>query len=492
MSETAEPRTYGNWREPKAAGMGRFSLTATLSLLAAGGVAFVVCLIDLWPWGVAALAATGVLAALLGISDRHGLTIIDRGIMRIRFFRAHRRGQTRFTTGAHVAATDGVLTLPGLLDGTRLSEHRDAYDRPFALITHRDGTRTVVMSLTPSGSALLDQETVDQQVAHLGLWLADLGGEAGVVMSSLTVETVPDSGERLAREVGGRTAEDAPPLARRVLSEIVSDYRVGTTLVRTYATLTFDPRRLAGRRRGDAVIAREIASRLPGLTQTLTATGAGAIHLLTAREVCRLARCAFDPASEMIFEDAASRGEEVALAWRDAGPIAAEATWDHYRHDSGVSRTWVLTAPPRGVVQSGILTPILAASRDVERKRATILYRPLDSARAASTVEHDLTRAKTRVELASRPSARSIADLRAAQQAANEEASGAGLVDFTMLITATVTEEDALDDTAAAINALAASSRLLTRVAYGTQEAAFALALPLGARPRENVMGGVW
>ena len=63
---------------------------------------------------------------------------------------------------------------------------------------------------------------------------------------------------------------------------------------------------------------------------------------------------------------------------------------------------------------------------------------------------------------------------------ASEEASGAGLVDFGMLVTATVNSQGELPDAAAVVDNLAASARITLRPVYGSQDSAFAAALPLG------------
>ena len=62
-----------------------------------------------------------------------------------------------------------------------------------------------------------------------------------------------------------------------------------------------------------------------------------------------------------------------------------------------------------------------------------------------------------------------------------EEASGAGLVNFGLLVTATVQAEQDLARARAAVETtLRASARLRLRPAYGAQDSAFAAALPLG------------
>lgn len=486
------PRTYGNFRLPRASGIGKLSFGATLGAI--GGLAstfFMVMVAGLVP-GLVVLTASAAGVAAAWFQDRHGYTVIDRMVIFMRFRSARRSGRTVYRSGP-TQPTKGTLTLPGILGGVTLSEGVDAYDRPFTMVDHPDGTIAVPMQLSPTGTDLLDENTVDHQVAAWGLWLADLSGELGIVQAGVTVETVPDGGARLAREVRGRSVPDAPPIAHAVLEDIVDTYRTGAAVTRTYLTLVFDPRRMIGRARRRDVLRREIASRLPGLTQTLPAAGAGSVHLLTPTEVCRLVRVAVDPAAEVIFEDAALRGEDVHVSWGQAGPISAETAWDAYHHDSGHSRSWVMSSPPRGIVQSGVLRPLLGVARDVERKRITILYKVIDAARSGDEVERDINRAQTRVEAAARrPSARALAELRAASQVAAEEASGAALVDFGVVVTATCTDEAALADTSAAVGVLASSSRLQIRCAYGMQDSAFAVALPLGARPARSINRARW
>ncbi|MDO5048529.1 MAG: hypothetical protein Q4D87_01435 [Actinomycetaceae bacterium] len=493
MSEEAvQVRTYGNWRIPRRAGLGKLSFAESLIVLAGLAVVSIVAMVK----GVMMAAGVGLVWAggvfLMTSRDVHGVSVLERMGQRMRFRTAARRKSNIHATGGlALEPTHGKCHLPGMLYASKLSEHRDSYERPFALVEHGDGTRSVVMSVSPEGGGLTDQDTVDHQVALWGMWLGDLGGQMGVAQASVCLETIPDSGDRLRREVNSRMSEDAPGVAKDVLQRVVADYGQGAARVRAWITVTFDPAKMGtSARKRDQVVSR-IASDLPGLTQTLMGTGAGGVHLLTAREVTQLTRVAFDPASEVLFEQAANVGDTVALAWQDCGPIRAEAGWDSYRHDSAVSRSWVMSRPARGYVQSGVLRKILEPSRDVERKRVTIIYRPLDAAKAPAAADADVNRAAARVENSARPTATARRELLAAQQVADEEASGAGLVDFAMVISAT-TRGDDLDDTSSAVTALASSSRLLVRVAYGAQDSAFALGLPLGLRPVSQSLTGGW
>lgn len=435
--------------------------------------------------GITWAAGGAILLAAWGwvitTKDKHQVNLIDRAEEKIVFGLNKAKGNTVFRGGA-LAPTKKAsqrLVLPGILSGCKVSEYVDSWNRSFALVEHPNNTAAVVIRLTPAGSNLVDQETVDIQVAYWGQWIGDLANESGVTGASITIESLPDLGGRLNREVTSRRAANCPQVAGEVI-EGVLDESTGSNQVRVWVTLTFSLAALGGRKNKE-IAGREIASRLPGLTQGLVAAGGGATHLVTVNELARLVRSAYDPDSEELFDQALAAGQTINLDWDQSGPVFAQADFSSYRHDGAVSRVWTMTCPPRGAVQSAVLSRLLEPNRDVQRKRVTILYQPMDAAKAPSVVERDLNHARANAAGA-RPSARSINELAAASEVASEEASGAGLVDFAMIITATTTP-DHLEDTSVTVNALSAASRLLIRPAYGAQDSGFALGLPLGLHP---------
>lgn len=474
-------RTYGGWRRPVSYGFLNLTLTQSLGSLVGVGIVFLLGLNKgmLWACGGAILLVGW--GWVITTKDKHQVNLIDRAEEKIVFGLNKAKGNTVFRGGALAPTkkTSQRLVLPGILSDCKVSEYVDSWNRSFALIEHASGTGAVVMRLTPAGSNLVDQETVDNQVAYWGQWLGDLSNESGITGASITVETLPDLGGRLYSEVTSRRAANCPQVAGKVI-EGVLDESTGSNQVRVWVTLTFNLAALGGRKNKE-IAGREIASRLPGLTQGLVAAGGGATHLVTVNELARLVRSAYDPDSEELFDQALAAGQTINLDWGQSGPVFAQADFSSYRHDGAVSRVWTMTCPPRGAVQSAVLSRLLEPNRDVQRKRVTILYQPMDAAKAPSVVERDLNHARANAAGA-RPSARSISELAAASEVASEEASGAGLVDFAMIITATTTP-DHLEDTSVTVNALSAASRLLIRPAYGAQDSGFALGLPLGLHP---------
>lgn len=475
-------RTYGNWRKPMSAGLGSLGMIGTFMLLA--GLIVVILTVAIFGVIPAVIIAALISFALLTLllRDRHGKTMLQRVAMRVGWRRSKAAGTHLYRSGPLGRTAWGTFQLPGLAAPSKLSEGMDSYGRPFALL-HVPATAhyTVIFATDPDGASLVDQEQIDVWVAHWGEWLATLGDEPGVVAVSVTVETAPDSGARLQREVLGQMDPNSPPAAQAMLREVIDTYPEGSATIKAWVALTFSATtRAGGKRRDSDEMARDLASRLPALGQRLTSTGAGAARPLTAQQLCEVVRVAYDPPAARLFDNAHNEGDVPALTWEDAGPSATQAAWDHYRHDGAVSVSWSMTMAPRGEVQSSVLFQLLAPHHDIARKRVTLLYRPMDSATAARVVEQDKRVADFRASSNDRPSARVLREQRAAHSTAKEEARGAGLVNFGLLVTATVNGVDELPDAEAAIDNLAATARIQLRPVYGSQDSAFVAALPLG------------
>lgn len=482
MSTETAPRTYGNWGKPRSAGL--FGLGSIGTGILLGGLMFsvIVVMVRGLLEGLVVGAIVGVVLLAVLTKDSHGKNVVDRIVARTGWWAARSRGANVYRSGPLGATPWGTHQLPGLAAPIRLTEHVDSYRRPFAMLyTPATASYSVVIATEPDGAALVDTEQIDSWVADWGLWLSNLGDEVGLMAASVTVETAPDSGARLRREVTMHMDPNAHQLTREMLQQVVQEYPASSSTVRAFVTLTFKAgTRPGGKRREAPEVASDLAARLPVFTRTLQSTGAGAASPLDAAGLCEVVRVAYDPAAASMIDDAHALGESVDLDWTDVGPSAAEATWDAYAHDSGYSRTWAMTVAPRGTVQSGILAKLLAPHPDVARKRVTMLYRPIDSARAAALVEADLRAAEFRVSSTNKPAARESLAMRAAAATASEEASGAGLVQFGMLVTATVTDSADAADASAAVMNLGAAARLKLRPVYGSQDSAFAAALPLG------------
>lgn len=460
--------------------------TAATALLVLGPMFSVMIFLAFqWVPTLVFLAVWALAMLVLLLRDRHGRTLVHAASAWLAHARAKASKATIYRSGVLSRIPLGRHMLPGLLASSELSEHTTARGTPFALIRYPTTRHyAVVIECSPEGRSLVDDETVDFRVAQWGHWLSTLASEPHLHAASVTVETTPDSGARLRRQMRATLADDAPPLAQQVYQEIMEHYPAGSAQVRAWVTLVF--RGGTRRRRNAQEVALEISTRLPELTSNLQHVGAGVARPLTAQQVCEVVRAAYDPASAAVMEVAKADQEVPELSWDDVGPVTAEAAWDHYLHDSGISRTWAMTLPPRGEVYSGVLTKLLEPARGVDRKRLTMTYRPFDPARAVRAVESAVDKAEFRVTGSARPTARAKAARAAARRAADEEARGAGLVQFDMLVTATVSSAQALPDATAMIDSLSAAARVQLRPVNGSQDSAFAACLPLGVIPSDH------
>jgi len=422
-AETTEPRTYGNWRKPSTPGLPGLGLLGTVAAL--GGVVLVV-LVQMLAGLLPALVVLAVVAAAvlpLLYRNRSGRNGWQAAAARVLWLRGRRARQHLFRSGLLAPAAHGGTTLPGLLAPSVLYEAVDAYGAPFALL-HVPATRhySVVLRCDPEGSALVDPETSDTWVARWGRWLAELPREPHLEAASATVETAPDPGSRLAREVQQLLTDGAPELARRMLTEVADTYALGSPQVTGRVSLTFtatrrvseDSELFAGRttttagsgaqgaagsggksaRRArvltPAEMAAQVGSRLPALLRELASTGAGGVRALTAAELAQTVRVAYDPAAGPVLDGLHAHGQDPQVDWAGAGPAGQVEGWGSLRHDTGTSVTWQMTEAPRGAVQSQVLRAILEPSDELTRKRVTLLYRPHDPASAARIADADV------------------------------------------------------------------------------------------------------
>lgn len=479
MARDVSERTYGNWRRPTSPGIGQLGLAGSIVLLG-GLIIAVIAMMFALVAGLIVLLILGLTLTPLLFRDRHGRTLLQRLIARMAWRRGRSAGQHIYRSGPLGTTAHGSFRLPGLAAASTVYEAEDSYGRPFGLIeVPSTGHYTAVFECGADGASLVDPDQVDTWVAYWGSWLASLAHEPSLVAASVSIETAPDPGTRLAREVEGQLKPGAPALAQEVLREVVNTYPAGSAMVNARVSVTYSAApRPGARRRDHAEMAREVGTRLPGLSSHLGMTGAGEARPMTAQQLAEMVRVAYDPTVQVLIEQAQTSGGS-GLTWQDAGPTAAQESWGHYVHDSAASVTWGMSEAPRGEVLSSVLTGLLAPHRDIARKRVTLLYRPHDPATAANLVERDRRDARFKMG-GTKPAARDAVAVAAAEQSAREEAKGAGLTRFAMLVTATVNSTEELPAAAAAVDVLAPPARVQLRRMYGSQAAGFAAALPIG------------
>ncbi|MER7164915.1 SCO6880 family protein [Micromonospora sp. NPDC000207] len=469
----AEPqRTYGNWRLGRGAGL--FGLGPAGSI---GGLLVMALAAAMMPFSTLAAAITALVAVMvlvplaIRVNGRTGFQVVSA---RVAWWMARARRHHVYVSGV-ASRVSSAHQLPGVLARSEMYEVETGRSGLVAVVVVPQSRHyTVTLRCAPEGMDLVDQAVVDARVGHLAGWLSVLSREPQLVQAQVTIETTPDPGTRLAAEVAATSRPDAPTLALQVLDDVVRSYPAGSATVDTLVSLTYSAP--PGRAMSHEDVCREVAARLPHLHAGLTgATGAGIVPM-SASGLAKVVRAAYDPAAALDL----ARDPQLAPDWPQAGPVATRESWDFYRHDSGVSRTWCMVEAPRGVVYSRLFSRLTDPDPQLLRKRVSLVYRPYSPGEAARLVEADKRDARFLAGKKHRPSARDLTDLAAAEQAAEEEATGAGVVRFTVLVTATVADEESLDEATGIIRARAGEARLVMRPMYGCQAAGFAAGLPAG------------
>ncbi|WP_432832725.1 SCO6880 family protein [Dactylosporangium sp. CA-092794] len=468
----APQRTYGNWRLGRRPGM--FGLGPGPTAVAFGiiALAFLMSTVSTRAALYTVLLGAATLAPLaIRVNGRTGLQVLAA---RMAWTYGRSLRQHVYLSGVASAVTQ-AHTLPGLLAQSRVYEvETGRAGRIGVVVIPQSRHYTITLRCAPEGTELVDQSVIDARVGRLAAWLSSLCREPMLVQAQVTIESMPDPGSFLAGEVESTTHVDAPDLARQVLDEVVRTYPAGSALMATRVSLTFQPP--PRRSLSHEAMCIELAAKLPLFHAGLVGAGASAIAPMSAAELARAVRTAYDPASSLDL----TRDTTTTLDWSQAGPVATREGWDDYRHDSGLSRTWGMVEAPRGVVFATTFSRLSEPEPSFLCNRTTIIYRPYAPAEAARLVENDKRDARFTASKGPRPSAREMADLDAADQAAQEEAAGAGMIRFTVLVTATVRSPRELDDAARIVQSRAGEARLFLRPMYGCQAATFAAGLPAG------------
>lgn len=479
---TYEEPSYGNWRKPRSAGIGKFS--AFESALAVIGLLVVIVLFRLaGPLvGAAALIVLAGLFFTMTLTDKHGKSRISKMNAKRSFRNAARKRLNILRSGPAGLTPSGSYQLPGLLARSELYEFEDSFERPFAMLhMPTKDHASIVISVEPTGLALDDRENIDQYVANWGGWLSGLSKAGDVVAASVTVETAPDYGVRLAHEIDLNMHPDASPAAREMMEETKATFPQRTASTRAWVSITFRTWRPGvARVRNPQDVGTDLAARMGKFTEHLEVCGAGDARPVGAQELCEIVRTAYDPAVGEHIASAHIQGVTPKLSWDEIGPTAHNAGWEWYRHDSGLSKSWTMSAAPRGTVYSNVLENLLAPSPEVDRKRVTMVYRPVSTARAMDVAEKDVNKASSRATSTKKPSFQAAAEFASAVQSAKEVAKDAGLVNFGLIVTATILNEDNALAASYEIEDLAGGAQILLRPAYGAQDSTFAAGLPLG------------
>ena len=485
-SDGENVRTYGGWRRSR--GMGLFGLGTAQTLIVLVTLTTLIISASLSPATFLVLAVPGVLVIAGTVLRWDGVPLLHGVWQRARWGWGSTRGYTSHHSGI-TAAHPGAWQLPGVLAPTTLLAVEDP-GGDYGLVWHRRlGTMTATLRTASTSTWLVDREQADTWVANWGNWLASLGYLPLVRWITVTVDTAPASGSRLADAVTARIVPNAPGSARRVLTQLVENSPGAAADVQTRLSITFDPSASPAKPRDLDESIAEISRALPGLQDGLGSCGLTVLGRADAAHLVAAVRTAFDPLAraEVARLLASNRAGEFDrfCDWDSAGPVAAEERYDRYRHDSGVSVSWAWHEAPRQNVHADVLARLLAPGPYL--KRVSLIYRPFTAGEAARLVDREVGAASFRDALRTAQkrdeNARDRADRERALTAAREEAAGAGVGLMSMFVTVTVTDEAELGRAVADVESRAEVAKIRLRRLYAGQAAGFATTLPCGLCP---------
>ena len=485
ITNTQSLRTYGNWRRPRSTGIGGLALLPTAALFVLLAVVGVTMPLD--PLlGLAVLAVGAVLLAPLALHDRYGRHLGTLLHARAAYAAGYLRGHHMYRSGILSRVPDGKCLLPGLAMATDMYEAADGLGRSFGMLHYREVDHyAAVLQTNAQGATLVDQEDVDTWVANWGAFTRQMGAEANLIGMQVVVEVAPDSGERLHGELVAQRSPRASAFAQQVMQAVDDTYPMASPRLSTYLVLVWDGGSIRGKRQ-PAEMAIHIGQRLPGISRLLASTGAGTSGPVSATGIAEIVRTAYEPAIAPMIDRARAEHQDSGLTWAQAGPAAHVAGAKAYWHDGNRSVSWMMGEAPRGEVYSDVLQPLLEAHPDIDRKRVALVYRPHSPAESASLADRDYRAAKSRIFNSRGGQAHAEAEFDAAAQSRREEARGAGMTLFGLVVTATVSAQGPDPDLAqeaaeVAVDNLSAPSRIALRRSWGCQAGAFAAALPIGA-----------
>ena len=390
-SPVGQPRLYGNWRAQRGWGIGSLSTTQTVTLFVA--VLAPVLAASVAPRAALVLAGVSVVVAGLLVVRVGGTTAardhhpagavppgprggLDRAVRR----HAHRPSPRRTTCPGRwprwwrCRAEDGRGGKQGLL-----------WDR-------HTGWLTAILRVSPVGLDLADPAQADAWVAGWAALLADLG---------LPPAGPPHRGHRrhLPRRAAPPCATTSPPAPdpRRARARPGRARRTGRATPRPPAPTSTpgwrspstppapppDPPTCSPRSPRSSAGCPGSRPRWPAAGSPCKA--APASDWLTGR-----LRLAYDPAARAdvarLDHTAADRTRiPSCCCGARPGRSARRESWEHWRHDSGISVAWAMVEAPRQAVVARVLTPLLAPGPFP--RRVTFLYEPFPAGRAAEHVE---------------------------------------------------------------------------------------------------------
>ena len=357
-------------------------------------------------------------------------------------------------------------------------------DRSIGVIREQRGRRlTAVLACRVVAFSLLDPEAQERRLARWGLVLA---GAAGTSVRRLQwiERTAPAQGDELARWLQSARDPAVPPRGTAMIESYLELIDATTKVTQEHEILVAVQvdGRLRERGAGAGAGSGALVEQTERIAQGLEAAEVTVLGALSAGQIARTLRTAFDPycRTELAALEAADsdrRGLEHANAW----PLGARESWDHYCSDGAVHATHWVGAWPRVDVSPMFMDALLSHSSAV--RTVAVTFEPIPPERSTREVEAAVTRDRADRDLRLRFGQSETARQRQAEESTlrreAELAAGHGEVRLAGFVTVSGRDPDDLRRGCAEVHEHAARARLELHRMYGQQADAFTFTLPL-------------
>jgi hypothetical protein len=355
-------------------------------------------------------------------------------------------------------------------------------DRSIGVIREQRGRRvTAVLACRVVAFSLLDPEAQERRLARWGLVLAGAAGTS-VRRIQWIERTAPAQGDELARWLQSARDPAVPPRGTAMIESYLELIDATTKVTQEHEILVAVQVDGRQRDRGAGSPSDALVEQAERIAQGLEAAEVTVLGALSASQIARALRTAFDPycRTELAALEAADpdrHGLEQANGW----PLGAREGWDHYRSDGAVHATHWVGAWPRVDVSPMFMDALLTHSNAV--RTVAVTFEPISPERSTREVEAAVTRDRADHDLRLRFGQSETARQRQAEESTlrreAELAAGHGEVRLAGFVTVSGRDTDDLRRGCAEVHEHAARARLELHRMYGQQADAFTFTLPL-------------
>lgn len=352
----------------------------------------------------------------------------------------------------------------------------------------RDGsTWTAVLSVDGGAFALLEMDDKERRLARWGEVLAGFARPGSPVSRISWVDrTVTQPIDELGRYLRDGLAMPSSHESVRSYIELLDEAGPAARGHETFLALQIDGRRASGAIRraggGDAGARVVLMRELSALAEHLRRAEVVVRGALSPRLLARAIRLGFCPDDRpRLDRRGAGDAEQAGVDPRNAGPMAAEESWRHYRTDGALHATYWIAEWPRVEVGADFLLPFVLGG--TIRRTIAVVMEPLDPARALRSAQNARTNEISDDDLRARLGFLATARRQRQQQALvdreRELAEGHSGVRFSGYVTVSTATEAELADAMADVEQAAQRARLELRPLFGEQAVGFTYTLPL-------------